>query len=365
MILSSILIRHFRLLSEVKLSLMPGIQLFLGLNAQGKTSLIEAVHFLSTSTSHRTNREDELIEWGEDVTYLRGTVQNHEEKIIECGLEKKRKMIKIDGQVLPRVGDLYGHLRTVLFAPEDMQIVSGSPQDRRRYLDMTIAQLDPSYILLLQNFRRALRHRNQILKRMQVNPSTEVARELEAWNQPFLSYAAQVVQRRKETVQELAPHVENYYAGLSEEGPLRFTYDIWEEVDSEEILTVLQRKLEKTRRIEVERGSTQAGPHRDDLVLELCEKNVAQFASQGQRRAVSLALRLAEAKYLHLNVGEHPLLLVDDVVYEMDNQRRSRFWQQVDLEGQLIVTATDREHLGPTLEPAQVFQVENGKIYIS
>ena len=143
MILSSLLARNFRVFSEINLSFEPGMQLFLGRNAQGKTSLIEAVLFLATSLSHRTHREDELIRWGETAAFLRGVTEGGEGgRVIECGLEKKRKAIKIDGKPLTRVGDLYGYLRTVLFAPEDLAIVGGGPLDRRRFLDMAIAQLE-------------------------------------------------------------------------------------------------------------------------------------------------------------------------------------------------------------------------------
>ncbi|MGI6454763.1 MAG: DNA replication/repair protein RecF [bacterium] len=364
--LHSLLIRHFRLISDTVLTLQPGIQLFLGLNAQGKTSLIEAIHFLSTSTSHRTNREEDLIQWSESVAFLRGIVQDRDEQYtIECGLEKKRKVIKIDSVPLPRVGDLYGKLRTVLFAPEDLNIVVGSPHDRRRFLDMAIAQLDPGYIPILQQFRRALHQRNHVLKRVFQRRESEVARELAVWDIPYLQNAVHVISLRIKHVKELAPLVDQYYAGLADEGPLQLSYSGGESPDEQEIHSRLKEKLERSRKVELERGSTQVGPHRDDLLLHLQGRNLSQFGSQGQRRGAALALRLAEARHCHQVVGQRPVLLIDDVVYEMDNPRRARFWQQIDPEGQLIVTATDREHLGQGLEPVRIFQVEHGTIHPS
>ena len=364
MILTSLLVRNFRLIKEASLSLRRGIQIVEGLNAQGKTSLIEAILFLATSTSHRTRREDELIRWGEETAFLRGQVESASASLrIECGLEKRRKLIKLDGAVLPRVGDLYGHLRVVLFAPEDLEIIAGSPQDRRRFLDMAIAQRRPSYITLLQRFRKALRHRNHILKQLQQRARSTSLQELEVWDQPFLDSAADVVSWRCQTVQKLAPLVNQFYEGLASDGPLAIGYPFGIGMEREEIHRALNDRLRRSRPADIERGATHIGPHRDDPTLHLNEKNLAHFGSQGQRRASALALRLAEARLCAEETGAQPLLLIDDVVHEMDNIRKARFWEQVDLAGQLIVTATDRGHLGAGLEPTSVFQVRNGKIH--
>lgn len=362
MILSSLLVRNFRLIHETALLLQSGMQLFLGQNAQGKTSLIEAVLFLSTSTSHRTRREEELIRWGEKAAFLRGHIENEETHTLECGLEKNRKSIKIDGVVLPRVGDLYGHLRSVLFAPEDLAIVGGSPQERRRFLDMAIAQFNPQYIQVLQHYRHALRQRNQILKRLQARRSPAGDKELDAWNRPFVEFAAQVIFQRADTIRRLAPLVEEHYAGLADDGPFAISYPAGADGGVEAIRESFLERIQRIRSPEIERGNTLAGPHRDDLPLLLAGKNLTLFGSQGQRRAAALALRLAQAQLCREWVGYWPLLLIDDVVHEMDNNRRSRFWRRIDPGGQAIVTATDRDHLGIGMEPICIFKVENGSI---
>jgi DNA replication and repair protein RecF len=366
MILTSFLVRNFRNIQEANLALSRGIHLFSGANAQGKTALVEAILFLATSTSHRTRREEELIRWGEEVAFLRGVIQHGEEsESIECGLEKRKKIIKIDKRTLPRVGDLYGHLRTVLFAPEDLQIIAGSPQERRRFLDMAIAQIDSAYIPLLQQFRRALNQRNRILKRLQLTKNAEGMRELGIWDHTFLDYSTQVTRRRCEMTQVLAPLVRSFYESLAEEGPFSMKYSGGDEADEFIIRERLQNRLERIRQSEIERGASLLGPHRDDLQFILADKNVSVFASQGQRRTTALALRLAEAKLSFEKTGARPLLLIDDVIYEMDNTRRGRFWEQVDQSGPLIVTATSREQLGPGLQLTSIFQVHNGEIHSS
>jgi len=363
MILSSILIRNFRAITEVSLRFNPGMQLFLGCNAQGKTSLVEAILFLSTSTSHRTRREEELIRWNQDTAYLRGEVESEEETIpIECGLEKRKKTIKIDGNPLPRIGDLYGHLRTVLFAPEDLAIIGGSPQDRRRFLDMSISQMDPSYIRLLQQYRRALKQRNHLLKRLQIGRNSSLEKELAVWEQPFLDFAVQVIQERVKTVNHLSPFAADHYAGLADDGPLALSYPAYDTDEAERIRENLNEKLERLRASEIDRGASLAGPHRDDILFTLDGKNLGPFGSQGQRRTAALALRLSEAALCRERVGHWPLLLIDDVLHEMDNIRRAHFWDRIDPSGQSIVTATGREHLGAGFDPAQIFKVDNGSI---
>lgn len=361
--LSSLLIRNFRLIENATLEFGPGLHLALGLNAQGKTSLIEAIVFLSTSTSHRTRKEEELVRWGGETAYLRGLVKHKgQEETLSCGVEKNRKVVKVDDQALPRISDLYGRLRTVLFAPEDMAIVAGSPQERRRFIDMAIAQIDCEYIPLLQQYRRLVKQRNHVLRRMQIAKGANLAKELEVWNQPFLDAAAQVTERRGELIDQIAPLLEKYYAGLADDGPCRIDYPTAEPGDAEAIRETLAERLERTRAKEIERGSTQLGPHRDDAPITLAGKSLAQFGSQGQRRAASLALRLAEAYNARESVGAPPVLLIDDVVYEMDNTRRRRFWDNIDFSGQLIVTATDKDHLGADLDPTQTFEVSHGAI---
>lgn len=361
--LAQCLIRNFRLIEEAALTFSNGIQLVLGLNAQGKTSLIEAIVFLSTSTSHRTRKEDELIRWGHETAFLRGDVERGGERVVlSCGIEKKRKIVKVDNQPLPRIGDLYGRLRTVLFAPEDLAIVAGGPQERRRFIDMAIAQIDPQYIQSLQQCRRIVKHRNHILRKLQTQGAAAPDKELEAWDAPFLDAAAQVIERRRRCIKRLAPLVETCYAGLADDGPCIIGYPSIESDDIAGIREELWQRMRRYARQEIERGSTQVGPHRDDLPVTLDGKPLAQFGSQGQRRAAALALRLAEARNACDAVGEMPILLIDDVVYEMDNSRRERFWRNIDLSGQLIVTATDRDHLGSPVEPAQTFEVSNGEI---
>jgi DNA replication and repair protein RecF len=363
MILTHLQIRQFRNIAQAAFPLHAGLNLFEGQNAQGKTNVIEAALFLATSLSHRTRREEELIRWGEETAYLKGSVEDAVSEItLECGISKQRKSVKIDGVQLPKIGDLYGKLRVVLMAPEDLEIITGSPQVRRRFLDMAISQIDPNYIRCLQSYKKALKQRNHLLKRLQMSRSSNPKAELAAWDQHYIHYAAQVVVRRINALGELHPIAEEIYGGLALDGPFDIHYSLDIEATEETAKAYLTQKLEKSLPHDLERGSTHHGPHRDDMVCLLDGRNLNVFGSQGQRRTASLALRMAEAHWCKKVTNACPLLLIDDVIYEMDNTRRERFWDLMDTTAQVIITTTDRMQLGIRLQPSVIYQVNYGEI---
>ncbi len=364
MILTHLQIRQFRNIAQASFPLHEGLNLFEGQNAQGKTAVIEAALFLATSLSHRTRREEELIRWGEDTAYLKGTVDDAAEEIaLECGISKQKKVVKVDGVPLPKIGALYGKLRVVLMAPEDLEIITGSPQIRRRFLDMAISQLDPQYISCLQKFKKSLKQRNHLLKRLQMNRSSNPQAELAAWDMHYITHAVQVIVRRINALNELQPLAENLYAGLADDGPFSIQYSLELQPDEDAVREYLTQKLKKTLQHDVDRGSTHHGPHRDDVVCILDGRNLNIFGSQGQRRTAALALRMTEAHWCRQVTSANPLLLIDDVVYEMDNNRRKRFWDLMNTTAQVIITTTDRTQLGIRQQPSVIYQVQNGQIY--
>ena len=223
-------VKNFRNIQSLTLTLIPKYNLFVGANGQGKTNLLEAVLFLATSTSHRTNREKHLIEMEQDVAYILGElVTQSGPKRLETGLSKDKKVIKLQGKPLSRVGDLYGHLRVVLFAPEDLHIIKGSPRIRRKFLDMTIAQLQPDHVSLLQKYRKMLRQRQMILRAI----LTTEARER--------------LGRIKIARPEVAINLENQLIMLAQAGRLRA------KINDRQLQELLTRFLPKKRDITIRR----------------------------------------------------------------------------------------------------------------
>ncbi|MFH1742081.1 MAG: DNA replication/repair protein RecF [bacterium] len=365
MYLTHLRLRNWRNIAAADLDLSPGLTIFAGPNAQGKTNILESVHFLATASSHRTRRDRELIQWGQPATHIRcevtsGTTSHK----LECGLEHSNRILKRDDQPLARVGDLYGTLRVTLFAPEDLEIIHGGPDRRRRFVDMTVAQMRAGYVRLLQTYRRALRQRNGILRSTRPGCQKSHDEQLDIWDASVAELGGQVVAARREAIGKLTPIFQSHYNGLAAEETAALNYETRSEGESaaeiaESILTLLTTH----RASDLDRGSTGYGPHRDDISIELENRPLAVFGSQGQRRTGALALRLAEAQLLEEESGESPVLLVDDVIYEMDQERRRRFWERIPDQYQLLVTATDHRELAAARRCGGMFHVNSGSLH--
>ncbi len=362
MFLSRLKIRNFRNLAAVDLELSPGVNLFFGTNAQGKTALLEAVGYLGTSTSHRTRRDEEMIRWKESAAYVCGVLAGEQEKTLEFGLSRDSKQVKVEGVVLKRIRDLYGQLRVVLFVPEDLEIVGGSPSERRRFIDLTLAQIEPEHISRLQEYQRILRSRNQLLKRAEgrrFDPD-----EMEIWDNQLAQAAGPICDARQRAVRELAEDLERFHLRMTDgRERLKVAYRCSVELRDERTLEQsLAEHLVAARDRDLQQGSTSVGPHRDDLQFVVDGRDLRVFGSQGQRRTGVLALRLAELDWLQRKTGQHPVMLLDDVIYEMDESRRRHFFEAIEQGGQVLITATELEHLAPLVPGAKLFQVIGGEI---
>ncbi len=364
--LKSIRIRNWRNIEQADVELDSRQTILLGCNGQGKSNFLEAVYALATATSHRTHRDEELIRWDQPAAYLRGDIAIEDGELrIELGLERdpKQKRVKVDEIPLTRLSDLYGLLRVTLLAPEDMAIVIGSPENRRRYLDMAIAQLNREHVRTLQQYRRAIRQRNQIVRSLYGKPQNSHDAHLDAWDHQVSALGAEIMYRRAEFITELAPlacHYHHALAGDGEELSLDYRPSVACERGQEE--QSLFETLASRRTRDIEQGNTSVGPHRDDLSLRLDRRELNAAASQGQRRTVALALRLAEAETITGHGRFASMLLIDDVVYEMDVERKSRFWSAIPQSTQRLVTSTHIQSLGQEHTEGRIYHVEHGTI---
>ncbi len=364
--LKNVRLRDWRNIQRAELDFDSGQTLLIGSNGQGKSNLIEAVYALATATSYRTRRDDELIRWGEPAAYLGGRVREDEgSTTLELGIERERrtKRVKVDGKPVARLADIYGHLRVTLLAPEDLQIVSGSPEHRRRYLDMLIAQLTPSHIAVLQAYRRAVRQRNHVLRASGGTATQSTGTQLDAWDRQVAEFGADVMRRRREMASFLFPLAAEKHAVLAGGGEsLEAAYRPNVAAEPETEFQTILESLAGKRSRDLERGTTGVGPHRDDVSLRLSEHDAAITASQGERRTIALALRLAQAQAISERSGQESLLLIDDVVYEMDADRKHRFWETLPDSTQRLVTATHPRYLGQKSTEGLIYHVEHGEI---
>ena len=346
-----------RAYAALEVSFGPGPQLIWGPNAAGKTSLLEAMVVLARGSSHRTTTDAELIRWGADVTRIEGRSSDDE---IEVALVRPgsaaaasagRKRIRVNG-VPRRASALADRLRVVLFAPEDMLLVVGSPSLRRATLDQLAATLVPGYASHLATYGRALQQRNGLLRA--IRDETASRADLRYWDRPFLDAGAEVVTAREALLARVAGPLAAAHAEIAPEeaaaGALGVEYVTnAPAAPGESAADALERRLAETAEKELWNGTTLVGPHRDDLAFVMGGRDLAAFASRGQQRTAILALKLAELDLVTAHDTRPPLLLLDDVFSELDPARRGHLVRRIADLPQAFVTTTTLDDLDPAL----------------
>lgn len=348
MYVSRLKLSHFRNYANLDLSFSSGLNVVYGNNAQGKTNLLEAVYFLATGRSHRTSRDLELIQDGQTELSVKATVTRSTGDLhleLGYGLET-RKQLRINHIPERRVARLVGSVAAVLFSPDDLQIVKGSPGGRRRFLDIELSQISQTYLHHLISYNKVLAQRNVVLKSGQPDKAL-----MEIYEQQLIEYGSQLIFRRLEAVSALSGIATRYHKLLSEgKEHLQIVYQHplgyhLEPLTTQAVADGLKLLFTQRRSEEVRRQTTLVGPHRDDLLFSINGKDVRLFASQGQQRTVVLALKLAELEYMQQQIGESPVLLLDDVASELDPQRRHYLLNTVQSGIQTFISCTDLEDL--------------------
>jgi len=359
--ITSIHLTDFRNYARAELRPCEGVTVLYGDNAQGKTALLEAVVLSCTGRSHRTPRDRELIRWEQEAGRVFICAQRrdggHEVDMLLS--RQKRKTVKVNGRVLQRTGELMGHVSGVLFAPEDLRMVKDGPSERRRFIDMELSQIRPAYYYALQRYAHALMQRNQLLRDIPLNASLKAT--LEDWDAQLARHGAAIMAMRTDFIRRIseAAH-ENHLEISGGREELRARYLPSLETESDDPERALLSALAVARETDIRRGATTVGPHRDDLMLTLSGMDVRIYGSQGQQRTAALSLKLAELDIMRRELGEAPVLMLDDVMSELDPQRRRHLLSR--LRGiQTIVTCTDLSDLAEA-EIGAAWRVQNGAI---
>ncbi len=354
---TKIFLKDWRNIPEINCRPDDAINIFLGQNAQGKTNILESINFVSLLRS-RAGKESELIRWGETVAvlrieYVRAGVSHN--LAIEVSSERKRRILLDANSIRPR--ELIGKLNSVLFSPEDLFMFKSSPISRRKFLDAQIAQAMPIYFLELSKYNRLLELRNALLKKIRDGAARES--EIELWDEQLAEYAAIVTEKRLKTVcklNDLANSMQKSISAQKEE--LSIVYDLRGLNSSSDFLKMLRAQRFK----DIQRGSTSIGPHLDDLKFFINGRELKLFGSQGQLRTAALALKLSELQFLKSETGEYPILLLDDVMSELDAERRELLLEFLSRERiQTLITATERAYFSPK-SFGKFFLVEAGRL---
>lgn len=327
-------LQHFRNIAEAELRFRRDRMFFLGPNGQGKTNLLEAIGYVSALRAFRPGDNRTLIEQGHGEAALAYRFEHETlgESEVLARIQPRGKEAAFDGSPIRRLSDFIGRFPTVLFASEDIQLVRGGPALRRRLIDLHLASVDSGYMADLQAYHRALEARNRLLK------DGAGAAELSAFEHQLAPAACRLVAQRRSGIARLGAWVAEFYGALSggaEPGGLSYAPD----TELEDVAGY-RALLEKARPRDLQARSTQHGPHRDDLRLSVSGREAALFASEGQQRALVLALRFAQLRDARARSGIAPLVLADDVLGELDPVRRARFWSVLDPDLQLFATGT-------------------------
>ena len=372
---------NFRNYDSVDLPLQPGITVLVGRNGQGKTNLVEAIHYSATLSSHRVSGYVPLIkaESAQSLIRLLAGFEDRE-NLIELELNSgSSNRARVNRGDLSRVRDVLGYVNSVIFAPEDLIIVKGEPSDRRHFIDQLLVQFSPRLAGTLSDYERVLKQRNTLLKTSRNLPKDSPSLStLEAWDESLIELGSEIIVQRFLLVEKLKPFLDIAYKAISEEknnptihlktSVLAKTLDTeldqptLDSANKKEIADSFKSKLAELRSKELERGITLVGPHRDDLFFQLGTLPAKGYISHGETWSFALALKLASASLLReeARAGD-PVLILDDVFAELDNVRRSRLVDLISDYEQVIITAAVFEDI-PTGIVAKRFMVTNGKV---
>ncbi|MET0478410.1 MAG: DNA replication/repair protein RecF [Actinomycetota bacterium] len=361
----------FRNHDRASMELPAGVSALVGPNGVGKTNLLEAAGYLATLGSHRVGQDAALIRAGSSSAVIRAAVQRAGRRLlVDLELRPGSGVRgRVNGAPVPRARDLLGVVRATVFAPEDLGLVRGDPEERRRFLDTLATQRLPRYHGSRQDYDRVLRQRNTLLRSAGGRLPASALATLEVWDEKLASAGAEIWSERLRLVAALTPRVELAYqrlAGRDDEVDVAYVSSVAGtaglDPDPVKLAKALRERLVADRAREVERGVTLSGPHRDDLALALRGLPARTHASHGEAWSLALALRLG-SHWLLAEEGEEPVLLMDDVFAELDRQRRDRVAEAALAAEQTIVTAAVPEELPPELN-ASVFHVEPGSVQL-
>lgn len=359
---------NFRNYDELSIEFDDKVNVIIGENAQGKTNLMEAIYCLAFTKSHRTAKEKELIQWDKEYAKIEGRVTKRNQAVpLEMIISTKGKKAKLNHLEQQRLSDFIGALNVVMFAPEDLTLVKGPPQTRRRFIDMELGQIQATYIYHLTQYQKILKQRNSLLKQLQRREMTQVTM-LEILTDQLIQHAAIILSKRFNFLKLLRKWAAPIHHQISQEQEqLEIIYDasiaVSEQDEQQQIEAAFQEKFREIQDKEIERGTSLAGPHRDDLIFFVNGKDVQTYGSQGQQRTTALSLKLAEIELIHSEVGEYPILLLDDVLSELDDFRQSHLLNTIQGKVQTFVSTTSVDGIHhETLEKAEIFRVKNGTV---
>lgn len=368
MYINELHLKNFRNYERLHIEFDRHVNVIIGENAQGKTNLLEAIYLLAFTKSYRTNHDRELIKWDTEFAKINAELNKKNHTIpLELIFHRNGKRAKVNHIEQQKLSEFIGALNVVMFAPEDLALVKGAPQMRRRFIDMELGQIEPLYLYHLGEYQKILRQRNSHLKQLQKQAHVDTTL-LQILTEQLIAHAAIVLHKRFHFLQLLRqwaiPIHEKISRGL-EKLAINYvaTIEVLEDATEETIVNIYTEAFSRIIDNEINRGTTLIGPHRDDLTFFINDRDVKLFGSQGQQRTTALSLKLAEIDLIYEEIKEYPVLLLDDVLSELDDYRQSHLLTAIQDKVQTFVSTTSVDGINhETLKKASMYTVIDGKV---
>jgi len=357
MIIKSIELADYRNYESLEMKFSEGTNILYGDNAQGKTNILEAIYVSATTKSHKGSKDKEIVNFDKEEAHIRTYIEKEGiETRVDMHLRKsKSKGIAIDGQKLKKAADLLGLCNVVFFSPEDLAIIKNGPSERRRFVDMELCQLDNFYLYNLNHYNKIVNQRNKLLKDMYFHP--DLKETLNIWDMQLVSYGTKIIERRKLFVEQLNEIIYDIHKKLSgDKEELVIHYDPDVEIED------FEQKMKNAQDRDIKAKMTSVGPHRDDFSFFINGLDIRKYGSQGQQRTAALSLKLAEIELVKKITKDHPILLLDDVLSELDSNRQNYLLNSIG-NIQTIITCTGlEEFVNNQFKINSVYKVSNGTV---
>lgn len=363
MFLRQLSVSNFRNYDNISINLSPNVNIFCGNNAQGKTNLLEAIYFLGITKSHRCQNQEDLIKSDKDFSNVSGVLEIEDNTLeLFIGFDKSKKNLKINNQSIKKVRDYLSNMNIIIFCPDDLEIIKGLPEVRRRFLNTEISQISTSYVKVLEEYNKLLKMRNDYL-----NDSSNFFDDTyyDILTNYLIERAINVYKYRKNFIDKINKIVGNIYYQVAgyENFNIKYIPSIDVDYSSFDLKSEINNMYKEIRNEEKRLKKTLLGPHRDDFEFLLDDKNLKVYGSQGQQRIGVISLKLSEISIIKNIKNTTPIILLDDVFSELDDKKKNSLLQYIKNESQVIITTTDLNNMhSELLENAKIMKINNGNL---
>ena len=365
MIIKTLEIKNFRNYSSLLLNLSDKLNIIYGLNGQGKTNLLESIYLLGFTTSHRSFTSDNLIKSGEEKAIIKGKLQKDISYNLEINLMKTKKQVRIEGKIKTKLSNYIEKMNVIIFSSEDLNLIKGNPNERRKYFNLELSQISPNYYSALNDYNKLLKLRNEYLKELNLNMPIDL-NYFNILTDYLINKSIFIYQMRNKYVEKLnkiCPPIFEEIAGIKGFNIKYHPSINLENFDKETIKKTLEKAYKDHLDKEIRFKSTLYGPHRDDFTFDIDDNNLREFGSQGQQKMAIIALKLSEIEILKDFKRTNPIILLDDIFSDLDSNKKNNLLKHITGDMQVIITTTDLDSIDKKLlTTAKLIHIENGKI---